>query len=980
MRRPLSADDNTLAARPSTPKTALRPGDTIAGYQIEAEAGRGGMGVVYRARDPRLGRVVALKLVTPALARDPEFRSRFEREARLAAHIEHPNVVPIYGAGEDRDRLWIAMRYVDGTDLASLLADRRRLDLAVAAAIVGQVAAALDAAHLRGLVHRDVKPANVLLTGGARHAYLTDFGISARGKEAAAQAQLGTAAYAAPEQLRDGTADARADVYALGGVLYHCLTGEPPYPLADRRDVIAAHVERPVPRPTRIVPGLAPGFDEIVARAMAKSPTDRYASAGELGRAVAAAAHFARSPTALPAAPADVVGRDGDIERCSELLLRPEVRLLTLTGPGGVGKTTLATELGHRLQNRFQDGVRFVALAPVTSAATVRAALAQALGADSDESLPGAAADERCLLIVDNFEHVIDAADVVSELLAAAPGVTALVTSREVLNLRGERVIAVDPLSLEGARELFAARASTRHPFQLSEDNAIAVEKLCARLDGLPLAIELAAARIGVLTPAQLLDRLGDVMLATGPRDAPARQRTLRATVEWSVRLSSPPEQDAFIRLAVFAGGCTIEAADSVAEASVDVLEALVAKSLLRRQNGRVTLLETLREYGLEEIPRLPDHRALSRRHAEWCLRLARAHSFDILRESRVAEAAFADELDNLRLALRWGAEHDRALHAELTAAMRRYWWAMGMREEGMAEVEVALAFVAAGSLSLRAQLLHARAILSPFASPQRQAGAAEGLALFERLGDDSGALECITALTEAVAHAGEQAAANELALHAEAIARRSGDPLLIGRALTMRASLPQPLATARPLADEAARHLRAAGSLCDLANMLSNVGYTAICEEAYTEAAEILEEALDTAYAGAAAPRRFAWIHGNRGLAALFLGRYDAAADAFRAELSHDDGFYTVAEGLFGLAAVAAAAHDYERAALLAGAAAATAGEAVWRPNAPALARVEERFLAPARASCPAAAWRHAEQRGRALSVRDVVSAALGA
>jgi hypothetical protein len=276
--------------------------------------------------------------------------------------------------------------------------------------------------------------------------------------------------------------------------------------------------------------------------------------------------------------------------------------------------------------------------------------------------------------------------------------------------------------------------------------------------------------------------------------------------------------------------------------------------------------------------------------------------------------------------------------------------------------------------------LLHARAALSPFASPQRQADAAEGLALFERLGDDSGAFECITALTESVAHLGDQAAAHELAVRGEAIARRSGDPLVLGRALGIRAALPQPLATARPLADEAAQQLRAAGSLCDLANLLSNVGYTAICEEAYTEAAELLEEALDTAYAGAAAPRRFAWIHGNRGLTALFLARYDEAAEAFQSELSHGVGNYTVAEGLLGLAAVAAVAHDNERAALLSGAAAATAGEAVWAPNAQALARVEERFLAPARARCPAAAWRRAERRGRALSVRDAVSAALGA
>ncbi|MCW2994917.1 MAG: protein kinase, partial [Conexibacter sp.] len=261
----------------------LETGSEFAGCRIEGVLGRGGMGVIYRATELRLGRPVALKLIDGAQAADPDVRERFEREARMTASIEHANVVPVYGAGEEDGHLYLVMRFVPGTDLHHLLQEAHppRLPPGRAAAIVAQVAGALDAAHAAGLVHRDVKPANILINGD--HAYLSDFGItrfqSSETRITDSGNWIGTVDFMAPEHLRGEPTDARADVYALGCVLYTALTGTPPF----RRDTIpvtiTAHLHDPAPRPST-TPGVPAAFDSVIARALAKAPADRYPSAG----------------------------------------------------------------------------------------------------------------------------------------------------------------------------------------------------------------------------------------------------------------------------------------------------------------------------------------------------------------------------------------------------------------------------------------------------------------------------------------------------------------------------------------------------------------------------------------------------------------------------------------------------------------------------------------------------------------------------
>ena len=319
----------------------LSPGDLLAGCRVDGVIARGGMGVVYRAVQLDLERPVALKVIAADHASDPEFRERFERESRMAAAIDHPNIVPVYAAGEEDGALYIVMRYVPGSDLHALIKSAGRVPPPRAAAIVVQVAAALDVAHAAGLVHRDVKPANVLLAGDD-HAYLSDFGLM---RPLDPQAPLtdsgrwiGTVDFASPEQLGGERVDARSDVYSLGCVLYAALTGAPPFQKLTVPATLLAHLHDPPPRPSAT--GVPATFDRVVARALAKAPGDRYPSAGDLGRAALAAARgepvteSERTVAIGPAAPGPAAAEATTAS--TALVARPRRRVIAPTPAPGV--------------------------------------------------------------------------------------------------------------------------------------------------------------------------------------------------------------------------------------------------------------------------------------------------------------------------------------------------------------------------------------------------------------------------------------------------------------------------------------------------------------------------------------------------------------------------------------------------------------------------------------------------------------------
>lgn len=299
----------------------LSDGDEFAGYRVERRLGRGGMGILYLAVEPGLERRVALKLIAPEAADDEVFAHRFAEESRIAASIEHPNVVPIYAAGEEDGVPYIAMRYVAGADLARRLTREGRLSPEVAVGLIAQIGNGLDAIHAAGLIHRDVKPANVLLSGdeAGDHAYITDFGVARNVSTESGLTQtgrfVGTLDYVAPEQISGGAIDARVDVYALGCLLFKLLTGEVPFPKDGDAARLYAHLNDPPPAPSLYVPEVSMALDDVVVRAMSKSPDDRYPSAGDLGRAAQAALRGER-----PAAPERTVATGAAATRTAETI------------------------------------------------------------------------------------------------------------------------------------------------------------------------------------------------------------------------------------------------------------------------------------------------------------------------------------------------------------------------------------------------------------------------------------------------------------------------------------------------------------------------------------------------------------------------------------------------------------------------------------------------------------------------------------
>ena len=714
--RHMSRDEPVLEASlgNDSPPAELGPGDRLGGYEVERLVARGGMGVVYRAWDRGLDRAVALKVIAPAAAADPAFRLRFEREWRLAASLEHPHVVPVHQAGEERGRLFLVMRFVEGESLEARLA-QGPLHPPAAVEIVAHIALALDAAHARGLVHRDVKPGNILLDASSGWSYLADFGLAiVRAADARITGSgqfMGTPAYAAPEQIRGGEASARSDIYSLGAVLHHCLTGQVPFPAAHPLDALSAHLSQPPPQPSMFDAGLPEAFDTVIGRAMAKEPQARIETATALAGAARAALAEHGSWPAPPQQFGPLVGRDTDVATVSSLLSRPDVRLVTITGSGGIGKTRLAVELARRSGETYE--VAFIELASLRDAGLVVPTVAAALGvgdrdaAGLQERLSRKLAGRRALVVLDNFEQLLAAAADVAELSAAVPKLRILVTSRSRLRVAAEHEYALGPLTQVDAVHLFNERAHVG-PQQRDGD---AVEAVCRRLDGLPLAIELAAARARILSPRAMLERLDDqlALLAGGPRDLPDRQRALRATIRWSEELLSASGRVLLARLSVFAGAFTLEAAEQVCGAGagvLDDLEELVEHGLVGAADGneqRFVLAQAVREYAAERLS-AEDRDRQHARHARWMLSEAERWDGD----ATVGILRLSEVIPDLRAASAW--LHDRGSPEEelhLLVCGGRSWYSAGLAGAAVDRLRAALARDAAGTpIALRVRAM----------------------------------------------------------------------------------------------------------------------------------------------------------------------------------------------------------------------------------------------------------------------------------
>jgi predicted ATPase/DNA-binding SARP family transcriptional activator len=659
---------------------------------------------------------------------------------------------------------------------------------------------------------------------------------------------------------------------------------------------------------------------------------------------------------ALPLPPNPLVGRERELEQLRTLLARREARLIVLSGAGGSGKTRLALEAARRAAASYANGVVLVELAPVRDPALVVPAIAHALtvaeapGQDPLEALVVALAHQELLLVVDNVEHVRDAAPDLARLAARSSLLTILVTSRAVLHVSGEHVFPVAPLAEEDAVELLVQRARLLEPtFARDAGNEDDLREICRRVDGLPLAIELAAARVRTLTPralrARLDSRLG--VLTGGPRDLPARQQTLRETVAWSVDLLGDRERDVFARLAVFPGGATLEAAEAVCGADVDTLGALVDDHLVRRMEihgeGRFGMLETVREYALQLLGE--ERGAVERRFAEHLAALVAEAEPHLSGEQQARWLGVLDaEHENLGAALAYlAAPGDAESRLRMAAALSRFWYIRGHLTEGRRRLEDALADGGTTDPDLR----------------RRALTAAASLALLQ----------------------GDYAAAAASAEQALAVARELGTPLYVANALSNLGAIVLAggdHARAGPLLEEAVSLAREVGDQRIAALAVNNLGDLALTVGDYERAEPLFEESLALLEARGDAANVARSLF-NLGAVAFKLGRLQAADGRFREGLSVAEQVgdtEDIAWCLEGYAAIAAAAGDGERAALLLGAAGALL-DGIGAEFKPFERALDEETRAEAIRLVGEAAVAEAASRGARLPLADAVDAA---
>jgi predicted ATPase len=477
----------------------------------------------------------------------------------------------------------------------------------------------------------------------------------------------------------------------------------------------------------------------------------------------------------LPVPATPFLGREEEVDHVATLLRQPDVRLVTLTGPGGSGKTRLALQAAAAAADDYDHGVWWVPLASLLDYTLVGAAAAQAFG--SEDALAEAVGDKRLLLLLDNFEHLLDAAPGLAETIVSCPHLTVLVTSREPLHVDGEWEFAVDPLREREAVALFLQRAAAvRSDFTANGE----VAEICQRLDCLPLAIELAAARVKALELPALLQRLEQrlPLLTRGARSAPERQQTLRATIAWSHELLTPEEQTTFSKLAVFAGGCTLEAAEDICGADIDAIASLVDKSLVRHSGDRYWMLQTIREYAGELLEESGDADAVRRRHAEHYLALA-----ELADSERFETSArrLGPENDNLRAALDDLQDRAPAQYLQLAGALGEFWDATLQFAEGVQRLEGALVRArddgphTARALGYLGDLEVTRGRFAAGASRLE-----ESRELWRRIGDETRLLEVSNWLGSALIQVGENSRALELFEQNLELARRLGDDGLL--------------------------------------------------------------------------------------------------------------------------------------------------------------------------------------------------------
>lgn len=790
-----SPDQSVSSAAPQASRRPplLAVGDQLAGrYRVEQFLDRGGMGEVHRALDELLDTPVALKIVRPEIAQDPAALRSFKQEVLLARSISHPNVCRIFDLGWDETRqlAYLTMEFLPGETLRSRIVSQGPLAPEDSLELIRQLADGLDAAHRAGVIHRDFKSVNVMLVpdpdGDVERAVIMDFGLAVEVRPAAPhdgpappRGIAGTPAYMSPEQVTGRPLTPASDLYALGVVLFEMVTARLPFRHDTPLQMALAHLEDPVPLLPEFT-ALKSGWRHTILRLLSKDPADRYACAAEVVHALEGRATTGESAaTTLPAERDAFIGREDELEalaRAFDISTDPAstpdrtARLITLLGPGGTGKTRLSLRYGWSTLAQWPGGVWFCDLSDARSVEGIAQATASGLNVHLGKQDPivqlghAIAGRGRALIVLDNFEQVAPHAEAsLGHWLTRASDARFLVTSRERLHLPEETLHELEPLdpATRGV-ELFEVRArGHRVGFRLDPSNRRQAEQIVQRLDGLPLAIELAAARLRTLGLEQLRARLEDRfrILTGGQR---GRHETLAATLDWSWELLLPWERAAIEQASCFDGGFDLEAAEAVIDLTehpkapplLDVIQSLVDKSWVRtkvvRGAPRFEMYVTVRDYTSSKLNAQPEtaahgaHRPGSRqavrdRHGRYFAEMGTEESLEVLSRhgGGPAHAALHLELANLLAACRAATgdgNQDVAAATYLAAAA-----ALEVRGPLHLSIELgAEVLPAVVAPALRTRVLLSLAFAEHFAGRNEDARAhfEEALALSRELGD----------------------------------------------------------------------------------------------------------------------------------------------------------------------------------------------------------------------------------------------------